>query len=98
MQVTARRHQTRRKTQRGLEDDLGLRGLLHRLDLPLHRLESGSEHGGGQLGYVLAVADSGLNAFLDQPLLQFHELRRLFTTASDCIAAVRFLAFFAANS
>jgi len=29
-----------------------------------------------QLGYVLAVADSSFNAFLHQPLLEFHELCR----------------------
>src|SRR5271166_2700019 len=48
---------------------LGLRGLLHRLDLFFYRLESGSEHGSGQLGNVLAIADSGFNPFFDQPLL-----------------------------
>ena len=41
----------------GLEyDGLGLRGLLHRLDLIFHGLESCGEYGGGQLGYVLAIA------------------------------------------
>src|SRR5208282_4170789 len=48
---------------------LGPRGLLHRLDLFFHGLESGSEHGGRQLGDVLAIADSGFNPFFDQPLL-----------------------------
>ena len=74
---------------------LGLGGLLEPL---FHWLEGGSEHGGGQLGNVPAISDSGFNPFLDQPLLQFDELRRLFTAASACIAAVRFLAFLAANS
>jgi hypothetical protein len=37
-------------------------------------LEGGSEHGGGQLGNVPAITDSGFNPFLDQPLLQFDEL------------------------
>ena len=77
---------------------LGLGGLLHRLDLLFHGLEGGSEHGGGQLGNVPAIIDSGFNPFLDQPLLQFDELRRAFTAASACIAAVRFLAFLVANS
>ena len=48
---------------------LGPGGLLQRLDLLFHRLESGSEHGSGQLGNVLAIADSGFNPFFDQPLL-----------------------------
>ena len=57
---------------------LGLGGLLHRLDLLFHWLEGGSEHGGGQLGDVRAVADSGFNPSFDQPLLQLDELRRAF--------------------
>ena len=57
---------------------LGLGGLLHRLDLLFHWLEGGSEHGGGQLGNVPAITDSGFNPFLDQPLLQLDELRRAF--------------------
>ena len=44
---------------------LGLGGLLHRLDLLFHRLEGGSEHGGGQLGNVPAITDGGFNPFLD---------------------------------
>ena len=32
--------------------DLDLRSLLRRLDLLFYRLESGSEYGSGQLGYV----------------------------------------------
>jgi hypothetical protein len=58
--------------------DLDLRGLLRRLDLLFHGLESGSEHGSGQLGYVAAIADSGFDAVLDQLLLQFYELRLAF--------------------
>ena len=54
---------------------LGLGGLL---ELLFHSLEGGSEHGGGQLGNVPAISDSGFNPFLDQPLLQFDELRRAF--------------------
>jgi hypothetical protein len=38
---------------------LGLGGLLHRLDLLFHWLEGGSENGGGQLGNVPAITDSG---------------------------------------
>ena len=48
---------------------LGVRGVLHSLDALLDRLESRSEHGGSQLGYASAVADSGFDPFLDQPLL-----------------------------
>jgi hypothetical protein len=44
---------------------LGLDGLLHRLDLLFHWLEGGSEHGGGQLGNVPAITDSGFNPFLN---------------------------------
>jgi hypothetical protein len=44
---------------------LGLGGLL---ELLFHWLEGGSEHGGGQLGNVPAISDSGFNPFLDQPL------------------------------
>ena len=47
-------------------------------DLLFHGLESCGEYGRGQLGYVLAVFDSRFNPFLDQPLLQFDELRRAF--------------------
>jgi hypothetical protein len=54
---------------------LCLGGLLEPL---FHWLEGGSEHRGGQLGNVPAISDSGLNPFLDQPLLQFDELRRAF--------------------
>jgi hypothetical protein len=57
---------------------LGLGGLLRRLDLLFHWLEGGSEHCGGQLGNLPAITDSGFNPFLDQPLLQFDELRRAF--------------------
>ena len=46
--------------------DLDLRGLLRRLDLLFHRLESGGEHGSGQLGYLAAIADGGFDAVLDQ--------------------------------
>ena len=42
---------------------LGLGGLL---ELLFHWLEGGSEHGGGQLGNVPAITDSGFNPFLDQ--------------------------------
>jgi hypothetical protein len=48
------------------------------LCLFLCRLKSGSEHGSGQLGYLLAVADSGFNPFLDQPLLCVDKLCRAF--------------------
>jgi hypothetical protein len=68
------------------------------LRLFLCRLKSGSEHGGGQLGYLLAVADSGFNPFLDQPLLCVDKLCGLFTVASARIAAVSLLTFFVANS
>ena len=75
---------------------LGLGGLP---ELLLYWLESGSENGGGQLGYVPAVADSGFNPFLDQPLLQSDELPPGFSLRpAPCIAAVRFLAFLVANS
>ena len=57
--------------------DLGVCGPLHRLDLLFHWLESGSEHSSGQLGYVVAIADSGFDALLDQLLLQLHELHRV---------------------
>ena len=77
---------------------LGLGGLLYRLDLLFHWLEGGSEDGGGQLGNVPAIADSGFNPFLDQPLLQSMNSAGLFTAASACIAAVKFLAFLVANS
>jgi hypothetical protein len=63
---------------RRLKDGLGPRGFLHRLDLLFHGLESCREYGRGQLGNVLAIADSGRDPFLDQPLLQFHELCRAF--------------------
>jgi len=61
----------RLEKQRRPERSAGLvpRGLLHRLDLLLHRLESRSEHGSSQLGNVLAIADRGVDAILDQPLL-----------------------------
>src|SRR5271166_6501457 len=48
---------------------LGVCALLHRLDLLFYWLKSGGEHGSGQLGYVLAIADRGFDPFLDQPLL-----------------------------
>jgi hypothetical protein len=48
---------------------LGMCGVLNSLDAPLDRLKSGSEHGGGQVGYALAIADSGFDPFRDQPLL-----------------------------
>src|SRR3984957_3976668 len=48
------------------------------LKLLFHWLEGSSEHGGGQLGNVPAITDSGFNPFLDQPLLQFDELCRAF--------------------
>ena len=57
-------------TQRDWKNDgLRVRGVLHGLDALLDWLESRREHGGGQLGYALAVADSGFDPFLDQPLL-----------------------------
>src|SRR5690349_19381080 len=49
---------------------LGARGVLHGLDALLDRLKSRSEHGSGQLGYALAIADSGFDPFLDKPLLK----------------------------
>jgi hypothetical protein len=52
---------------------LGLRVPLHCLDPLFHWLQSGGKHGSGQLGYVAAITDTGLNPLLDQPLLQFHE-------------------------
>jgi hypothetical protein len=48
---------------------LGVRGVLHSPDALHDRLESRREHGGGQFGYALAIADSGFDAFLDQPPL-----------------------------
>jgi len=57
--------------------DLGVCGLLHRLDLLFDWLESGGEHSSGQLGYVVAIADGGFDALLDQLLLQLHELHRV---------------------
>ena len=58
------------KMKGGLEyDGLGLRGLLHRLDLLFHWLESGGEYSCGQLGYVLGIADGGFNPLFNQPLL-----------------------------
>ena len=48
---------------------LGVRGVLHGPDALLDRLKSCSEHGGGQVGYALAIAESGFDPFLDQPLL-----------------------------
>ena len=50
-------------------DGLGVRGVLHGLDALLDRLKCRSEHGCGQLGNALAIADSGFDPFLDQPLL-----------------------------
>jgi hypothetical protein len=46
-----------------------VRGVLHGLDALLDRLKSRREHSGGQLGYALAISDSGFDPFLDQPLL-----------------------------
>jgi hypothetical protein len=48
---------------------LGVRGVLHGLDALLDRLKSCGEHGCGQLGYALAIADGGFDPLLDQPLL-----------------------------
>ena len=48
------------------------------VSLSCHRLLGMVANGGGQLGYMLAIADSRFNPFLDQPLLQFDELRRVF--------------------
>ena len=79
-------------------DGLGMRGVLHGHDALLDRLKSRSEHGCGQFGYALAIANSGFDPFLDQPLLQFNIFRGLFTPTSACIAAVKFLTFFVANS
>jgi hypothetical protein len=68
-------HEVRLENQRGPKLlGLALRGLLQRLDLPLHRHESGGENGGSQLCDMLAVVDSGFDAVLDQLLLQFEEL------------------------
>jgi hypothetical protein len=50
-------------------DGLGVRAVLHGLDALLDWLKSRSEHGGGQLGDALAIADSGFDPFLDQLLL-----------------------------
>jgi hypothetical protein len=50
-------------------DGLGVRGVLHGLDALLDRLKSCGEHGCGQLGYALAIADGGFDPLLDQPLL-----------------------------
>jgi hypothetical protein len=60
------------------------RGLLHRLDLLLHWLERGSEHGGRQLGNSLAVADSSFNPLLDQ--IQLSDL--INESAGGCAPAV----------
>ena len=60
------------------EAALGMRGVLHGLNALLDRLKSGREHGCGQLGYALAIAHSGFDSFLDQPLLQLDELCRAF--------------------
>jgi hypothetical protein len=73
-------------------------GLLHRLDLLLHWLESGSEYSGGQLGYVVATADSGFDALLDQLCCNSMNSTGFFTAESAGIAAVRLLAFFVAKS
>src|ERR1700733_1008847 len=64
-----------RLSKKSVLDWLGLGGLL---ELLFHWLEGGSEHGGCQLGNVPAITDSGFNPFLNQPLLQFDELRRAF--------------------
>ena len=64
--------------QRQKIDGLGVRGVLHGHDALLHRLKSRSEHGCCQLDYALAIADSGFDPFLDQPLLQFNIFRRAF--------------------
>jgi hypothetical protein len=46
-----------------------VRSVLHGFDALLDRLKSRSEHGCGQLGYALAIADGGFDPLLDQPLL-----------------------------
>jgi hypothetical protein len=48
---------------------LRVRGVLHGLNALLDWLKCRSEHGCGQLGNALAIADSGFDPFLDQPLL-----------------------------
>jgi hypothetical protein len=65
----------RRLSKKAFLIGLGLGGLLEPL---FHWLERGSEHGGGQLGNVPAITDSGFNPFLDQPLLQSAMRARLF--------------------
>src|ERR1700722_12465655 len=74
---------------------LCLGGLLEPL---FHWLEGGSEHRGGQLGNVPAISDSGLNPSLISRCCNSMNSAGLFTAASACIAAVRFLAFLVANS
>src|SRR5271165_3550044 len=86
------------KTQRDLNAGPGLRALLHRLDPLFHGLESCGEYGGGQLGYVLAIADSGFNPSRISRCCNSMNSAGLFTLASASIAAIKFLAFFVANS
>jgi hypothetical protein len=47
-------------------DGLGMRDVMRGRNSLLNRLESRSEHGCGQLGYALTIADSGLDYFFDQ--------------------------------
>ena len=63
----AARHLSRWRTA------LRMRGVPHGLKALLDRLKGRGEHGCGQLGYALAIAHSGFDSFLDQPLLQFDE-------------------------
>ena len=51
-------------------DGLGVRGVLHGLDALLDRLKSCSEHGCGQLGYALAIADGGFEPTMPSRLKQ----------------------------
>jgi hypothetical protein len=61
----AHRHESRRYKINGLR----VRGVLHGLNALLDWLKCRSEHGSGQLGNALAIADSGFDTFLDQPLV-----------------------------
>ena len=75
-------------------DGLGVRSVLHGLDALLDRLKSRSEHGCGQLGYALAIVTPSLISRCCNSMKSVG----LFTAASACIAAVKFLAFFVVNS
>jgi hypothetical protein len=69
------------ETRRGPESDgSGLRGLLHRLDLFLHRLESSSEHGSGQQASTPSLISPCCNSMNCAGLL---------TAASACTHSAR---------